>query len=694
MHGSVSGPVVQAHTIGDIHFHRGDRTPVPAQIPPPPRSFAGRAGDLGRLNRWLAGRHEGPHTVVLSGTAGVGKTALALRWLPELSADFPDGQLFVDLGQGSADPVLPAEALEWFLLSLGVPAKRVPVETGQRAAMYRTVTAGRRLAILLDNAVSAAQVRPLLPAGDRSVVVVTSRFRLSGLAIDGAHWVEVGPLDPAGSVEALENILGAERVRAEPDAARELAALCGGLPLALVIVGARLATRRRRGIVREVENLRMEQRRLADLSLGADMSVKAVFDVSYSEQSPDAARLYRLCSLHPGPDFGASVAAAALDWPVERTEEVLDGLLEASFLLEVDDEQFRYHDLLRLYARQRAEDADTSEARESALRRMIEWYLDQSVAADLLVHPLRPRLGPRYPEAEPRGPRFADVPGALSWLESHRVHLGSAVDVAAEKQWDELVWQLCEALWGFFLHTRHYGDWIRMHQLGITATGRCGDRRAEARLRSQLGFAFAKLRRYDESVVQNTVALRLADEVQDVQAKATALSQLGRAARDSGDLPAALGYYRQARDVQQEIGQSRGVALCRRRIGQVLAAQGLHDEATVELAAAAEAMQALGDDTQYARTLLFLAESCMRTDQLERAELQLQHALELVRQLGSPYYQAEVLSRLGEVARRQGKHEAARVSYQEAADLYASVGDPAAEAMRARLAEQAEPDQH
>jgi tetratricopeptide (TPR) repeat protein len=689
----VSGHVVQAQSIRDIHFHHHEETPVPSQVPPPPRSFASRQHDLDALTRWLADNHDGTRIVVLSGTAGVGKTALALRWLPELREDYVDGLLFVDLGRASADPVMPSEALEWFLLSLGVAAKNVPVETTQREAMYRTVTARRRLVVFLDNAVSATQVRPLLPASNHSIVVVTSRFRLSGLVVDGAHWVAVDPLDVPGSVQVLQQILGKDRVRAELDAAHELAVLCGGLPLALAIVAARLATRPRRRLAHEVTNLRVEQRRLSGLSLDGDMSVKAVFDLSYAELTHDAVRLYRLCALHPGPDFGVEVAAAALHWSSERAEAVLDSLLEASFLLEVDDRRFGYHDLLRLYARQRADDEDTPETRESALNRMVRWYLNQAVAADLAVHPLRPRLGPRYGEIQRQASPFVDAQEALSWLESHRVNLREAVDIAAQRQWHELVWQLCEALWGFFLHTRHYGDWIRMHQLGIMATQRCGSRRAEARLRSQLGFAYAKLHRYDESVVENTTALRLAEAEQDSQAQATALSQLGRTARESGDLLAALEYFRQARECQQEIGQWRGVALCRRRIGQILSTLERHEEAATELAAAADTMRQLGDNTQYARTLLFLADSYVLTGQIDRAGSLLHQALSLMRTLGSPYYQAEALSRLGDVMQRQGHHESARASYQEAAELYTDMGDPTAEVMLARLTELAEPQQ-
>jgi tetratricopeptide (TPR) repeat protein len=691
--GSASGPVLQAHSVRDVYFQgpeSGQAPIVPFQIPPAPQTFAGRQPELAALSGWL-GVDRG-RILVLSGTAGVGKTALALHWLPQLRESFADGLLFVDLGRSISEPVTPADALDWFLLALDVKAENIPLEESRKQAMYRSVTAQRSLVVLLDDAVSAAQVRPLLPLGDNSIAVVTSRFRLSGLAMDGAHWFEVEPLDVPRSLDILHRMLGQDRVQAETAAARELAELCGGLPLALSIVGARLATRPRRRLAHEAANLRVERRRLAGMAIEGETSIEAVFDLSYAELTDDAAMLYRACASHPSPDFGIPAAAAALEWDGERAENALDRLLEANLLTEIEDRRFCYHDLLRVYAKQRARETDPVETQETALRRMIEWYLDEAVLADRIIHPHRPHLGPRYGALGEAGIRYEAVSEALTWLEARRAHYNSAIAIAAHQEWHDLVWQLCEALWGLFLHRRHYSDWIRIHQTGIASAQAISHHSAEAKLRSQLGFAYAKLRRYDESFEQNSLAYRLAEANQDIQAMATATSQLGRVARQTNDLSAALRHFTKARDLQLEIGQWRGVALARRRIGQILGELSRHEEAETEIKAAAQAMRELGDTTQYARTLMALAESRIQARQADDSTAPLHEALSLMRDLGSPYYQAEVLAKLGQVAVLREDRSAATDYYRQAAELYARVEDPLADVMRARLAELSQKD--
>ncbi|MGH8882068.1 MAG: NB-ARC domain-containing protein, partial [Stackebrandtia sp.] len=344
--GTVSGPVVQARSIGSVTFHLPDTaSPVPLQLPNAPRFFATRDDELRTLRRWRGENGDRPLLLVISGPAGVGKTTLALRWLQDMRDEHPDGQLFVELSDVDSAPVTPDEALDWLLRSLGVAAKDVPAGCAQREGLFRTLTAERSVAVLLDDALSAAQVRPLIPAGRRSVVVVTSRMRLSGLAMDGAWVLDVDPLNTAASVELLEAIVGPRRVGAEPAAAAELASLCGGLPLALSIVGARLAGRPRRSLAREVSDLRAERSRLEGLTLDDDVSVKSVLDMSYRSLSPDSRELYRLIGLHPGPEFGVDVLAAVSGWPGRRVESAVDGAVEANVVTEVQEDRFRCHDL-------------------------------------------------------------------------------------------------------------------------------------------------------------------------------------------------------------------------------------------------------------------------------------------------------------------------------------------------------------
>ena len=334
--GSIYGNVVQTESIGTVNIHSAPPgNPIPQQLPPAPRVFVSRLDELTELDSWRE-REDHQLLVVVSGPGGVGKTSLALRWLHDTRDQFPDGQLYVDLG-AHAVAAQPDEVLEWFLGALGVEI--VPASLQQRQALFRSLTADRSLAVLLDNAASAAQVRPLLPASPNCVVVVTSRWRLSPLALDGARFIEVDPMDLQASVELLEQVVGEPRLAKEADAARELAQLCGGMPIALGVIGARLSRRPRRTLAREVGELRTENRRLAGLDLGGSTSVSAVLDLSYVDLPPRQARLYRLTAWHPGTSFGLGAAAAMLADDIGEVEDDLDDLVEKNLLIEVGDDR-------------------------------------------------------------------------------------------------------------------------------------------------------------------------------------------------------------------------------------------------------------------------------------------------------------------------------------------------------------------
>ncbi|HEV7976051.1 NB-ARC domain-containing protein [Amycolatopsis sp.] len=301
-----------------------------------------------------------------------------------------------------------------------------------------------RGAILLDNAFSSAQVRPLLPASGTSTVVITSRWHLAGLSLHGARFLEVDPLSVSDSVELLTNIVGHSRLTGNDDHAEELARLCGGMPLALSIVGARLSAHPRRSVDREVGALRNDYR-LAKMALDGS-SVEVIFDVAYKDLSDAQARVYRMCALHPGPEFGVEVAAAAVGEPLKDVGRALCALVDQNMLKEVGDLRFRYHDLLQLHARLQAERTDSDADRDAAVRRVVEWYLDRVVDADLVLRPTRLRVGPRF-QAD-REPGFASHRAALEWLAEERCTIVLAVKAADERGWDDLTWQFCEALWG------------------------------------------------------------------------------------------------------------------------------------------------------------------------------------------------------------------------------------------------------
>ncbi|MFI6031563.1 tetratricopeptide repeat protein [Amycolatopsis magusensis] len=649
---------------------------MPAQLPAPAARFTHRQRELAELNlvRESAGRLP---FAVLSGPGGVGKTALALRWLHNVRDAYADGQLYVDLGAFSpGGPVQPDTVLHWFLLALGVPAEEIPAERSQREALYRTMTADKSLAFLLDNAISAAQVRPLLPVTERGVVLVTSRHRLTGLEIDGATIVDVGFLNPSESVDVLAELVGADRVRAEPEAADELAAACAGLPIALTLVAGRLRRHQRRRLAREASTL-AERGRLLQLTPEDGPSIDAVFAASYESLTPLAAGLFHVCGAHPGITFTLEVIADVSGLDDDRVEDGIDELVDRNLLIDLAGGRVRFHELVQLHARARAEDG--------VVRAVVEWYLDTLVEADSVIHPHRAMWGPRYADDFPSRGRFTEREQAFRWLRDERETVRAAFAEADRNGWSDLVWQYCEAFWGFFLHYRQYDDFIDTQHRGIAAARECAEPLVEARLRSQLGFALAHLHRYDESIAENEVALHLATEHGHQPSVATALAQLGRCARGKGDLPGALDYYRRAAELQERLGITRGVALCRRRAGDVLANLGRYDEAEGELRAAAGLMEELGDLNQYARALMVLGTTQRHRGELGESADTLERALSVVRGLASPFYLAEVLSALGDLAEARGDLESARDYLTEAREHYLATGDPQAAGIATRL---------
>jgi tetratricopeptide (TPR) repeat protein len=664
--------------VRDSPAHSRAAPRVPAQLLPAPPGLTSRDPELTALDDVWASRATHQPVVVLSGIGGVGKSAVALHWLHRTRDAFPDGQLYADLdGSNPQGPAQPDEVLHGFLGTLGLEADNIPSGLAQRAAAFRSLTADRAMAMLLDDAASAAQVRPLLPAGSSVVVVVTSRWRLTSLASDSARFLEVHPLDPTESHQLLMERLGTTRVAAEPDAAAAIVETCAGLPLALSMVSARLQTRPRRTLAEEARTYRRHIRG-GQRASGAGLSLQAVFDVSYEGLTPRAATVYRLCGLHPGPRLGIDALAHVLSSPRDDIEDDVDQLVESNLVTEADDGRYRQHDLLRQDSRRRAEREVTVPDRLSILRRFADWYLDNAIAADDAIHPQRPKLPHRQHTPGVTYRAFADRRAAEQWWKMEFPAVRVVFNEAREQCWDDLVWQFCEASWGFFLHHRDYQPWIVMNKAGISAAQRCGEQLAEARLRSQLGFAYAKLHRFDEAVAENVVALRLGELEGHDPTRATALAQLGRAARGQGDLAGALDFYRQAADLQARLGITRGVALCRRRSGEVLADLGRYDEAITELTGAAAAMADVGDVNQHARAVMMLATVHGRIGRVDHAVTLLLEALEVVRSLHSPYYTAEVLRNLGQLEQQRGHHVVARRYLAEARIFYTSVGDPRA----------------
>ncbi len=576
--GTVLGPVVQARSIhGDVVFNLPPTTgmPVPRQLLPAPQHFTGRARELSALRGLLAGPPPSLTLAVITGIGGVGKTSLALQWLHEVRDRYPSGQLYADLGgHQQAAAARPEEVLGAFLRALGLPAGQVPVRLAERAAAWRSLTDGRRLAILLDNAASAAQARVLLPARGPSLVAITTRWRIGGLAVDGGQFIELGPMEEADAVSLLDRVAGAGRVRADMEAARTVVRLCGRLPLALCVSGARLAPRPRWPVGRIAADLASEQDRLTALHLTEDMSVRAAFDVSYQALEPGLRRAYRLLAVVPGPDLRPELAGAAVGATVPEAVALLDALAEASLLEDAGQDQYRFHDLVRLHARGQATAEEPAAELTAAIARSVSWYLHAAVAADIVITPGRWRLNPMYEQARDNAPAFGSPAEALEYLEAIRPGLLAAVPAAHEHGLHQQAWQLCEALWGLLLFRRYYRPWIDVHVIGLAAARACGDPRAEARMLVQLGYAHLCLQQYQEAAQHFRRALTLRRQAGHLVGEATALEYLALIDLREGLPGQAITTFTRARAVYERVGRRRGVALMTRHIGEAELAAG------------------------------------------------------------------------------------------------------------------------
>ncbi|MBE1487236.1 tetratricopeptide repeat protein [Plantactinospora soyae] len=646
-----------------------------------------------------------PALVVLLGPGGVGKTALAVRWADNVRDRFPDGQLYVDLGGfGGDDPVDPSEALGELLRALGTAPQRVPVTLAEQVALYRSVTADRTLLVLLDNAYSTAQVRALLPAG-RSGVLVTSRVRLVGLVADGARLVNLAPLCPAESVLLLSRATGAGRIDREPAEAAQIADICAGLPIALCVAAARLAARPRLSVRRMALDLASETHRLGRLSRTDGLSVQATFDISYRSLHPDVARFYRRLALHPGPEFGAAVTAALLpagagntgdppgetdsDDPGTLADVMLDALLEASLLEEVTEGHFRFHDLVRLHARQKLERDEPEPERQVVLRGILEWYLAAAREADLVVTPYRRRLPYGYLTPPWNLPRFADRQEALTWLERERVNLIGAGRTALRHGHPALAWQLSDVTWPLLLYRKHYRDRLEIDQRGVEAARSWGEPWAEADMLKRLGRVCTKLGDHEAAERHIRAAILRYREAGDVRGGLDAEEGLAALYRDSGREDRAVEIFFRLVDANREQGDARSTGLSLISLGMLLTALGQPERATGLLREAEVVFAGLADVDPYngARVLIGLAGALLGKGDLAGAERAATEAARRMRELGSEHEYAEALDQLGQVARRRGETVAARAYHLQALEIFIRLGSSRALGLRRQLDE-------
>ncbi|QKW22529.1 winged helix-turn-helix domain-containing protein [Kitasatospora sp. NA04385] len=511
---------------------------VPAAVdllPRAPRGFYGRAAELAALGDALRTGPDGAIALV-TGPAGVGKTALALDWAHRHGGRFPDGVLFADLGGFSDRPDRElGDVLAEFLVALGTDPADLPPTLAGRAALYRRATTGRRLLVVVDNARESEQVRPLLPAGTDSAALVTGRTRLLGLvASELARPVPLSVLRPAESAALLSRVLGPSRIAAEPEAARELADLCDGLPLALRIAAAKAAADPRRGLAAVAEQLRHEQRRLSHLA-AEEISVTSALRISREQLPPTADRLFRALGLHPGPMVDAHTAAALADLEHHTAAEALEQLAATHLVTETTAEHYTLHDLVWLYARQLAAETDRAEQR-TARARLADQYLYAGLAAAQCAEPgSRPCCEPPATSRRPRSvPEFGTVEDALQWLGAHRETLAEVIATADP----ERAWRLVLTQWPLILRRVRDG-WVPQLQLALEAAVETGHPDGESQVRALLGWVLVSNRRLHEAAACLTPAAELAARAGNQVGRAIALINLAAVHSELADHAAA-----------------------------------------------------------------------------------------------------------------------------------------------------------
>jgi tetratricopeptide (TPR) repeat protein len=659
-----------------------DGVPSPAQLPADIADFTGRAAHLAQLRGLLtrvSGTGPAALTVaVVAGTGGLGKTTLAVHAAHSLSHEFPDGQLYLSLRGAGEQPVVPAEVLARLLRDLGVRPGQVPAGQEERAALYRTMLARRRVLIVLDDALDAAQVRPLLPGSASCAVIVTSRHRLADLA--GSRLVDLDVLDDDEAESLLTAIIGQERAAAEPAPVREVLAACAGLPLAIRIAGARLASRRSWAVSTLARRLADQQRRVGELTAG-DMAVRACFAVSYDvlghSAAPggvDPAHAFRLLGVWQGPGISLQAAAALLDRPEDPVADALEILVDAHLLESPAPERYAFHDLLRAYAAERAQAEEESPEVQGAIVRLLHWYVRTADAAAAVIVPHRDRV-PLKP-IDPAGStlRFGTAEEALSWSKSERANLVAATRQAGSAGLHDAAWKLSVAAMAGFELQGFRAEWSAANGVGLSSARAAGDRYGEAWVLNNIGMVLSD-QQTDGAIGCFEQALALRAEIGDRHGQAQSATNLAYCylLQDMYERAVEAGKY--ALDLQRETGRryGEGIALC--NLGEAYLGLGQHAEAIAVLQEALSVVRGIGSARTQAYILRNLGRAHLDVGQDADGAVLLEQALVIHEAEGDATGQAQDLQLLGVARSRTGQVADALAAWHRAVRLFEGLGD-------------------
>lgn len=650
---------------------------APRQLPATIADFTGRDAHLTEIKNLLgaAGERYALRIVAISGKGGVGKSSLAIRIAHEIADDFPDGHLYADLSAQGEDPV--SGVLGRFLRALGVSGATMPDDLRERAALYRSRLAGKRVLVVLDDVTDEQQVTPLLPGSSTCVVITTSRARLSVLS--GASWIDVTVFDVDQSLALLDRIIGRDRVRAEPEAARELVQRCGGLPLALRIAGARLAAKPHWQLAFLVRRLADEARLLDELSHHG-LELRSNIGLTYRMLSKPAQRLFRLFALLRAPDSPAWTAAALLDTTLDRAEDVLEDLVDAQVLDTVEYPgsrrlRYRYHDLVRVFAWEQLTETETAEERDEALARVCGAWL--ALAEEMhrkdyggdftIVHGNAPRWRPTDMEESAGRP--------MEWWETERAALVTAVGQSARAGMHELCWDLALISVDLFEAKGYFDDWREVTHTALEACAVAGNRRGTAAMTYSMGTLHMFQKRLAEAEECLTRAHALFTAENDIHGCALVLRNVALVDGLRGNTTAMLQKYIEALEMMRQVGDRMGEAQILRslasyhvEVGDITAAKQLLDQA---LAICLEVSCLRGE----AQVLYRFAELYTGTDQLELARQTLNRVLLIVREIGDRIGEAYVRYSLGVVRHKEGRLDTAKTTLVHALSLARGLGE-------------------
>jgi DNA-binding SARP family transcriptional activator/Flp pilus assembly protein TadD len=691
---------------------------APRELPSLVPAFTGRTAERGELDRLTDGGAGHPIICVISGMPGVGKTALAVHWAQQVASEFTSGQLYVNLrGYDAANPVTAADALAGLLRSLGLPGPSIPADPDERAAKYRSLTAGRRLLVLLDNAAAADQVRPLLPGWAGCVTLVTSRDSLAGLvARNGAQRLDLEPLPLDDSVQLLQALIG-DRASADLKATATLAERCSRLPLALRVAAELAASRPETPLEKLAGELASQQGRLNLLDAGGDRqtAVRGVFWWSYRHLPAAAARAFRLLSLHPGADFDAYAAAALIDGSLDSAERVLDQLASAHLVYRVNADRFALHDLLRDYALGLADADDRRAGQRRALADLFGYYLSGAATAMDTLSPGGQHHRPRVPDSAAPSAPVTDPVAARHWLDVHRAVLVAVTMTAADQDWPDRANALATTLFRDLERGGHHTELISMYGQVLAAARRSGDRAAQAAALNNVCVVYLRQGSYDLARQHLSQALELTGEIGDRTGQAWAVGNLGLLDFLEGSYPAAaecqlraielylstrdqsglirsltnlgLVEQRQGRDVDAAghletaivqarlTGEQRSEAIALTSLGLVRVDQGRHGQAAELLDQALSIFLAVGDPTGEADARCAIGTLASERGDFAEATRQHRRALELLRETSNKSSEAAALNGLGVAHLGMGQPGEAHVRHRAALELARAIGD-------------------